>query len=69
VMGGSVRGGRVVGEQVRLGPSTLHQDRDYPVLNEYRAVLAGLFASVYGLSPSQLSRVFPGAAVRELQLV
>ena len=69
VMGGSVRGGRVVGEQVRLGLSTLHQDRDYPVLNEYRLVLGGLFGRVYGLNPTQLGRVFPGASTRNLDLV
>ena len=69
VMGGSVRGGRVVGEQVRLGPSTLHQDRDYPVLNEYRSVLGGLFGRIYGLNPSQLGRVFPGAGVQDLALL
>jgi uncharacterized protein (DUF1501 family) len=69
VMGGSVRGGRVAGEQVRVGPATLHQDRDYPVLNEYRSVLGGIFGRVYGLSPSQLGRVFPGASARELDLV
>jgi uncharacterized protein (DUF1501 family) len=69
VMGGSVRGGRVAGEQVRLGPSTLHQDRDYPVLNEYRSVLGGLFGRVYGLNPSELARVFPGARVQDVKLV
>jgi uncharacterized protein (DUF1501 family) len=69
VLGGSVRGGRVAGEQVRVGPSTLHQDRDYPVLNEYRSILGGFFGRIYGLNPSQLARVFPGASVRDLELV
>ena len=68
VLGGSVKGRRVVGEQVRVSASTLHQDRDYPVLNEYRSVLGGLFGRVYGLNPSQLGRVFPGASARELDL-
>ncbi len=33
-----------------LSAPNLFQDRDYPVLNEYRAVLGGLFASLWGLS-------------------
>ena len=69
VLGGSVRGGRVVGEQVTLAPRNLFQNRDYPVLNEYRAMLGGLFTRLYGLSPAQIQRVFPGAAVRDLGLV
>jgi uncharacterized protein (DUF1501 family) len=69
VLGGGVRGGRVAGEQTLLTPATLFQNRDYPVLNEYRAVLAGLFARMYGLDAKQLDKVFPGAPARELDLV
>ena len=69
VMGGSVRGGRIAGEQVALRSETLFQNRDYPVLNEYRAVLGGLFGRMYGLSAARLDRVFPGASVRDLGLV
>ena len=69
LLGGGVRGGRVVGEQTLLTQATLFQNRDYPVLNEYRAVLAGLCARVYGLDPAQLDKVFPGARSRELGLV
>jgi uncharacterized protein (DUF1501 family) len=66
ILGGSVRGGRVVGEQVRVQRSTLLQDRDFPVLNEYRGVLGGLVQRQFGLSATQLGQVFPGA--RPLQL-
>jgi len=69
IAGGGIRGGRIAGEQVPVQRETLHQNRDYPVLNEYRAVLAGLFARMYGLSPAQLERVFAGVESRELQLV
>ena len=69
VLGGAVRGGRVVGEQVTVAPRNLFQNRDYPVLNEYRAMLGGLFTRLYGLSPAQIQRVFPGVAVRDLGLV
>ncbi len=69
VMGGGVRGGRIAGEQVAVRPETLFQNRDYPVLNEYRAVLGGLFGRLYGLSAAQLGRVFPGAPPRDIGLV
>lgn len=69
VLGGGIRGGRIVGEQTRLTQAALFQNRDYPVLNEYRAVLAGLFARMYGLDAAQLAKVLPGARPRELGLV
>ena len=69
VMGGSVRGGRIAGEQVAVRAETLFQNRDYPVLNEYRATLGGLFGRMYGLSAARLDRVFPGAAGRDAGLV
>lgn len=69
ILGGAVNGGRIAGEQVRVDAASLFQNRDYPVLNEYRAVLAGLFERMYGLSPSQLEQVFPGAKARRLDIV
>lgn len=69
VLGGGVRGGRIVGEQVALTPATLFQRRDYPVLNEYRALLGGLFARIYGLNAAQLAQVFPGSRASALDLV
>ena len=62
-------GGRVVGEQVAVTQDRLFQNRDYPVLNEYRAVFGGLFKRMYGLSPAQLDRVFAGVAPKDLGLV
>jgi len=69
VLGGGVRGGRVTGEQLRVSRDTLFQDRDYPVLNEYRAVLGGLIARLYGLDAAQVARVFPGAPAKDLSLI
>lgn len=69
VAGGNVRGGRVVGEQVPVAQSTLNQNRDYPVLNDYRAVLGGLFRRLYGLDESRLAQVFPGSRARDIGLV
>jgi len=69
VMGGGVRGGRIAGEQVAVEKATLFQDRDFPVLNEYRAVLGGLMQRQFGLSPAQLAVVFPGAKGKDLGLI
>jgi uncharacterized protein (DUF1501 family) len=68
VLGGSIGGGRIAGEQLAVRRTTLFQDRDYPVLNDYRSVLAGLFRSIWGLSTPQLDRVFPGATPLDLKL-
>ncbi len=62
-------GGRVIGEQAEVSQPALFQNRDWPVLNEYRAVFGGLFARMYGLSPAQLDRVFSGVPPRDLRLV
>ncbi len=69
VAGGNVRGGRIVGEQVAVAPSTLNQNRDYPVLNDYRAVLGGLFRRLYALDDSRLAQVFPGSRAHDIGLV
>ena len=72
VLGGALSaqaGGRVLGEQVRVAQATLFQNRDFPVLNEYRAVLGGLFARLYGLSGTQVAQVFSGAPPKDLRLV
>ena len=69
VMGGGVSGG-VKGDQVALtGVAALNEKRDWPVLNEYRAVFGGVFQRMYGLDAAQLQRVFPGAQPRDLRLV
>ena len=72
VLGGGLAaqaGGRVLGEQVEVSQTNLFQNRDYPVLNEYRAVFGGLFARMYGLSPAQLDKVFAGVTPKDLKLV
>lgn len=69
VLGGSIHGGQVAGRQQRVAVNTLFQNRDYPVLNEYRSVLGGMFRSMWSLSPEALQQVFPGATPVDLQLV
>jgi uncharacterized protein (DUF1501 family) len=69
IAGGRVRGGRIAGEQVRVERRTLFQDRDYPVLNDYREMLGGIFARLYGLSSGQIDKVFPCVRPKDLGLV
>jgi len=40
----------------------LFQDRDLPVLNEYRSILGYVFTRLYALGAADLAFVFPGAA-------
>jgi uncharacterized protein (DUF1501 family) len=69
VLGGSIDGGRIAGEQVSVEQGNLFQDRDYPVLNEYRSVLGGLFARLWELTPEQVQQVFPASTPVDLKLV
>jgi len=69
VLGGKVNGGRIAGQQLAVNAQSLLQNRDYPVLNNYRDVLAGLMGRMWGLSNSQSQLVFPGAHAKDLQLV
>ncbi|OWQ90264.1 hypothetical protein CDN99_12885 [Roseateles aquatilis] len=67
--GGLASGGAVAGDQIPLTATTLFQNRDYPVLNDYRAVLGGLWQRQFGLSNAALSRVFPGVTPKDLRLI
>ena len=69
VLGGGISGGRIAGEQRAVASATLLDNRDLPVLNDYRAVLGGLFARLWGLEPDRLERVFPQAAPTDLGFV
>ncbi len=69
VLGGGIKGGRILGEQVKLSPETLNEKRDYPVLTDYRALLGGLFQRMYGLDQARLQAVFPKAPPKDLRLV
>jgi uncharacterized protein (DUF1501 family) len=69
VLGGSVKGGRIVGDQIKVEQKTLFQNRDYLVLNEYRTVLSGLFRRIYGLGDERLQKIFPTVQPKDLTLV
>ena len=69
VLGGAVQGGRFVGEQVAVTPKTLNQNRDFPVLTEYRGMLGGIFKRMYSLDNARIGRVFPNTVPSDLGLV
>jgi uncharacterized protein (DUF1501 family) len=69
VLGGAVKGGRIAGEQVKVAQASLFQNRDYPVLTDYRALFSGLFARGYGLDQKTAQQVFPGMMGKELGLM
>ncbi|HMF95234.1 MAG TPA: DUF1501 domain-containing protein [Vicinamibacterales bacterium] len=69
VLGGALQGGRIVGEQTVLSALTLNQNRDLPVLTEYRALLGGLFQRMYSLDSGRLARIFPSARPVDLGLL
>jgi uncharacterized protein (DUF1501 family) len=69
VLGGAMRGGRFAGEQVALSQQTLNQNRDFPVLTEYRALIGGIFKRMYSLDSTRLERVFPKTMPLDLGLI
>jgi uncharacterized protein (DUF1501 family) len=69
VMGGAVRGGRVAGPQLALKEPALFENRDLPVLTDYRSLLGGLFQGLYGLSHERVSAIFPRWAPAHLGLL
>lgn len=66
VLGGGINGGRILGEQIKLEQPKLFQNRDYPVMTDYRSFFAGLFQRMYGLETPSLERIF--AAVKPIDL-
>ena len=69
VLGGGVKGGRVAGRQIAVSQANLFQDRDYPVLNDYRALIGGVVQRCYGLRGDQLAQIFPTAQPEDLSLI
>ena len=69
VLGGQVRGGRMAGPQVAVTQANLFQDRDWPVLTDYRALIGGILRKSYGLNAAQLAQIFPSAQPADLALI
>jgi uncharacterized protein (DUF1501 family) len=60
VLGGNLRGRRVLGEWKALDEPNLYEGRDLAVRTDFRAVLAEVLSSHLGV-PS-LNKIFPGFA-------
>lgn len=69
VLGGGVKGGRIAGPQVAVTQANLFQDRDWPVLTDYRSLIGGVLRRSYGLSQAQLTQIFPAIQPADLALV
>ncbi len=69
VAGGSITGGKLTGRQQGVTRAGLFQNRDLPVLNDYRAVLGGIMQRMWSLSAAQLELVFPAAVPQDVGLV
>jgi uncharacterized protein (DUF1501 family) len=69
VLGGSISGGRLMGQQVKVEQATLFQNRDFPVLTDYRGLFGGLFKSMYGFDNTLLQKIFSAVAPIDLSIV
>jgi uncharacterized protein (DUF1501 family) len=69
VLGGGINGGRILGEQVKVEQANLFQNRDYPVLTDYRSLFAGLLQRMYGLQTPSLERIFASTRPADLGIV
>ncbi len=70
VLGGGVKGGKVLGDWRGLSAGALHEGRDLPVTTDFRAVLAQVAQQHLRLDERLLAQVFPGLpAVSRLGLL
>lgn len=67
VLGGGLRGGRVIADWPGLGASQLYEGRDLAPTTALESVLAGAVAEHLGLDPAAtLARLFPGRSGKPL---
>ena len=63
LVGGAVRGGRMIADWPGLRPEQLHERRDLKPTTDIRAVAKGVVADLFGLSgPVLAEQIFPGTA-------
>jgi uncharacterized protein (DUF1501 family) len=68
LVGGAVRGGRVVADWPGLSPSQLFEARDLKPTTALDGLIAGVAGEALGLDPQHVGRtLFVGAAPRPLQ--
>ena len=69
VLGGKVKGGKIAGRQVGVTEAALFQNRDWPVLNDYRGLIGCVLQKAYGLNSGKLGTIFPSVQPDDLALI
>jgi uncharacterized protein (DUF1501 family) len=67
-IGGAIAGGRMIGDFKGLAGGVLNEDRDLPVLADWRDLLAPCLGECCGLDDRGLDAVFPGRPGRRFEL-
>ncbi|AMO25179.1 hypothetical protein UC35_01100 [Ramlibacter tataouinensis] len=65
VLGGGVKGGRVLGEWPGLDPSARYEGRDLAITTDFRDIIAELLEERFRLADAQLARVLPAMERRK----
>lgn len=65
LLGGAVRGGRVIADWPGLAARSLYQGRDLQATTDLRAVMAGVLRDHLGIDAGRLGQVFPSARAIE----
>ncbi|MGB5636000.1 MAG: DUF1501 domain-containing protein [Waterburya sp.] len=60
LLGGAINGGKVYGEWSGLNPSVLYENRDLPVMTDFREIISLALQQHLSISRDSLSRIFPG---------
>jgi len=69
LVGGAVRGGRIVADWPGLAPSALYEDRDLRPTTAMDGVIAGVLGETLGLDPAHVSRTLFGSTASTTGLV
>ncbi len=59
LLGGAINGGKVYGEWSGLNPSVLYENRDLPVMTDFREIISLALQQHLSISQDSLSRIFP----------
>ncbi len=59
LVGGAVRGGRVIADWPGLAPGQLYQQRDLRPTTSLDALIAGAASEALALDPARVARLFP----------
>ncbi|AXI02639.1 DUF1501 domain-containing protein [Aquirhabdus parva] len=66
LLGGNIQGGKMLGGFHGLSDQALNENRDLPVLVDWRDLLGHSMRHIYGLNQQQLSHIFPEHGFRNI---